>query len=71
MTIDFSNVNQNIAKPMDLRTIEQNIDDFVYRCYEAFLANIKWVQHNFKLHLQLSMKKAISLKRNNKHCANE
>lgn len=38
---------------MDLREIEQNIDDFVYRCFEAFLADVKWIEHNVKVHRQL------------------
>lgn len=57
MTIDYSKINQPVVNRMDLCTIQQNIDDFVYRSYEAFLSDIKWIVHNVKVHTQLGKKK--------------
>jgi hypothetical protein len=35
-----------IVHPMDLETIEKNIDERKYRSTEAFIADVKWITHN-------------------------
>lgn len=35
-----------IFNPMDLTTIEKNVNDKVYGSPEAFLADVKWIAHN-------------------------
>jgi hypothetical protein len=35
-----------IVHPMDLQTIEQNIDAKKYSCPDSFIADVKWITHN-------------------------
>lgn len=61
MTIDYSRANRTVAKRIDLCIIEQKINCLVYKCYEAFLSDIKWMVHNVKVHYHSSNKtKSIS-----------
>jgi hypothetical protein len=35
-----------IIHPMDLETIEKNIDSKKYTSTDAFIADVKWITHN-------------------------
>lgn len=39
---------------MDLYKVERNIDNLHYRCFEAFLSDIKWIVHNVKVYHRTS-----------------
>lgn len=53
MSINYSKVTAENVQRIDLNTIEQNMNDFVYKCYESFLADLKWIVHNLKVYDKL------------------
>lgn len=53
MRIDYSQVTSMNVRRIDLGTIQQNVDDYAYDCYESFLSHIKWIVHNVKVQAKL------------------
>lgn len=47
--VDFTkSTNEKVANAIDLETIEENIENTTYRCWESFEQDIKWIAHNIK-----------------------
>lgn len=45
-TKEFPHYREYVVHPMDICMLEQNVNNRVYGCTEAFLADVKWIVHN-------------------------
>lgn len=50
MHIDYSEMKRKVFNKLDLTIIAENVRNEEYHCYEKFLADIKWIAHNTKVH---------------------
>ncbi len=45
-TKEFPHYREYVVYPMDISVLDRNVNNKVYGCTEAFLADVKWIVHN-------------------------